>query len=320
VAVVAALFAGALVAEAGVAARRASVKRPLAILAATVAWTLVGLALDSAPLGPLATVPPALRDELPPSVALAVSCATAAVLACAWVAVAAGRPRPRVVRARRSRRLVRGRGFARPAAVAALLGRRSDIRISAVGSLAFGAAGVALAVTTAAPPPAAFLLGTTTALLGSILCSLVACGALLDGLWLWRGSPSDRRSITVAATLVTLAATAAPVAVVALGARAVSDASARSTGVVAALVVVGCALALLAGCLIPWRGSGIGDQLTTFAALAALALVTSLLVGFAAPRLVSLGVPDAVVVVLVCATLTGLAGHALGRTLGSVQR
>ena len=67
-------------------------------------------------------------------------------------------------------------------------------------------------------------------------------------------------------------------------------------GIVAALVVVGSCVALLAGALLPWRGTGAGDQLTTIAAFAAIAIAASLAVGLVAPRLVSLGVPDAVVV------------------------
>ena len=39
------------------------------------------------------------------------------------------------------------------------------------------------------------------------------------------------------------------------------------------------ATAQLAGALVPWSSQGVGDQLTTFAALAAIAIATSLAVG-----------------------------------------
>ncbi len=82
-------------------------------------------------------------------------------------------------------------------------------------------------------------------------------------------------------------------------------ASSSALGVVAAFVVVGSAAALLAGALVPWSGEGVGDQLTTFAALAAITIAGSLVVGLVAPRLVSFGLPDAVVAVVVCGASVG---------------
>ena len=64
-----------------------------------------------------------------------------------------------------------------------------DLRLATLGATVFGLAGAALAAATDAPPPAPFLLGTTTALLGSLLCPLVVGGALDDGRWLWRSAP-----------------------------------------------------------------------------------------------------------------------------------
>ena len=123
--------------------------------------------------------------------------------------------------------------------------------------------------------------------------------------------------IGLAACLVALAGSAFPVTVVGAGAMVASGAPRSAVGVVAAVVIVGSAVALLAGALVPWSGEGVGDQLTTFAALAAIAIATSLAVGLAAPRLVSLGLPDAVVVVLVCGASMGAALHALSRRLGA---
>jgi hypothetical protein len=319
-AVVAAMFAGAIGAEAAIAASRGRLSRQPALAALAVPWPLVGLLLGAPPLGPLATVPPALRGELPPWVALVGSGATAAGLSWVWVMLAADRPEARAVRSGRTTGRVGRRCLAIPAALAAILLRRRDVRLAAVSSLVLGATGVVLAAVSAAPEPTGLLLATTTALLGCVLCSLVACGALLDGRWLWSGSPGDRRTIVALATIVTLAATAAPVVLVGLAAAAVSGATIRSTGIVAALTIVGSAVALLAGCLVPWKGGGVGDQLATFAAFAAVAFAASLLVGLVAPRLVSRGIPDSAVVLLVCAAATGSAGYALGRKLGSVTR
>ena len=98
---------------------------------------------------------------------------------------------------------------------------------------------------------------------------------------------------------------AAPVAVVGAAAIVASGADWRTVGVAASLVIVGSALALLAGSLVPLRGTGAGDQLTTFAAFAALAVAASLLTGLTAPRLVALGVPDPLVVGLVTTLAVG---------------
>ncbi len=88
-------------------------------------------------------------------------------------------------------------------------------------------------------------------------------------------------------------------------------------GIVAALVVAGSCVALLAGALLPWRGAGAGDQMTTIAAFAAIAIAASLVVGLVAPRLVSLGVPDPVVVVAICVVFLAAALAALDRRLGA---
>ena len=71
-------------------------------------------------------------------------------------------------------------------------------------------------------------------------------------------------------------------------------------GVVAGIVIVGSGMGLIAGALVPWVSDGVGDQLTTFAALAALAIAASVTTGVLGPRLVDRGVPDAVIVLLVC--------------------
>ena len=317
VATIAAVPAGAIVAEGALAAARGRRRRSLLVAGGALAWAVTGVAFGAAPLGPFAPVGAALRGSGSAWLALAVACGTAVALALAWVPLAATRPEKRSRTARSARRLVRGGRLPIPAAVAVLLTRRDDVRLATIGALGFGAAGIAIAAAAAAPAPAPFLLATTTALLGSVLCSLAMCGILLHGRWLWIGGPGDRRVIGLAACLVALAGSAFPVTVVGAGAMVASGAPRSAVGVVAAVVIVGSAVALLAGALVPWSGEGVGDQLTTFAALAAIAIATSLAVGLAAPRLVSLGLPDAVVVVLVCGASMGAALQALSRRLGA---
>ena len=189
-----------------------------------------------------------------------------------------------------------------------------------MGAVAFGLAGTVLTAAAGAPPPSPFLIGTTTALLGALLCPLVIGGVLADGRWLWRGAPVADRVIATTAGLVGCVGAVVPVAVVGGGAIVISGADARTAGVLASLVIVGSALALMAGSLVPLRGTGAGDQLTTFAAFAALAVAASLVTGLTAPRLVALGVPDPLVVVLIASLAAGSGLAALRVRLGTVGR
>jgi hypothetical protein len=201
-----------------------------------------------------------------------------------------------------------------------LLTRRSDVRLATAGAAVFGLAGTGLAVLAAAPPPSPFLLGTTTALLGALLCPLAIGGVLADGRWLWRTAPAGPYLVSRRGAVVGGVGAAVPVAVVGGCAVTGSGAGLNTVGIVAALVVVGSGLALLAGSVVPLRRSGAGDQLTTFAAFAALAVAASLVTGVTAPRLVSIGAPDVLVVCLVAAVAvsSGLAG--LRFRLGAVDR
>ena len=177
-ATLAAVPAGAIVAEGGLAAGRRHLRRAFAVGVGGLGWLVVGVAFGAGPLGPLALVPPALRGTCSPWLALGVSSAVGIGLSGAWVALAATRAEPR------SRRRGVGRSGRRrlPAPIAAvvLLARRTDLRIATLGAALFGLAGSVLAAATGAPPPASFLLGTTTALLGSLMCPLVV-GGVLDG-------------------------------------------------------------------------------------------------------------------------------------------
>jgi hypothetical protein len=311
-AVLVALPAGACVAEGTIAFARRRNRRALVVAAGALGWLAAGAALGSAPLGPLAVCASALRGTVPTPVALAVACSACVTLALAWVALASGRP-PRTIRgAKRATTLVRCRSGALPIALGSLLLRRGDVRTGSALALAFGTAGAALAALAAAPPPAAFLLGTTTALLGSVLCALAVGGALVAGRWLWAATPRGCGAVARAAVLVSLAGVAAPVALVGVAAGVVSGAPRGSIGAVAGVVVAGASLAVAAGALVPWE-AGAADQLTTFAAFAALAVAVSLGVGVSAPRLVAAGAPDPAVLLLVCTSC--LAAAAVGMRL-----
>jgi len=311
--------AGAVLAEGVLAAGRGRRRRSLVIAGGALAWALTGLASGAAALGPLAPVGAALRGSQSAWFALAAACGAAAALALAWFPLAATRPEKRSRTARPARALVRGERFRVPVAVAVLLTRRDDVRLATVGALGFGAAGIVIAGAAAAPAPTPFLLATTTALLGSILCSLAVCGVLLPGRWLWLGGPGDGRVISLAGCLVGLTGSAFPVAILGVGAMVASGASWSAVGAVAAFVIVGSAAALLAGAAVPWRADEVGDQLTTFAAFGAVAIAMSLTVALVAPRLVSLGLPDPVVIVFVCGVSMGAALDALGRRLGGAS-
>ena len=312
-ATLAAVPAGAVVAEGGLAAGRRHRRQAVAVGLGGLGWVVVGLAFGAGPLGPLALVPPALRGAGSPWLALGMSSSVGIGLSAAWVVLAATRAEPRS----RCRGVGRSSRRRLPAPIAAvvLLARRTDLRLATLGAGLFGLAGSALAAATGAPPPASFLLGTTTALLGSLLCPLVVGGVLDGGRWLWRGAPVPSGAIARSFALASTLAAALPVAAVGSVAAVASGARAGIAGVVAALVVAGSCVALLAGALLPWRGTGAGDQMTTIAAFAAIAIAASLAVGLIAPRLVSLGVPDAAVVVAICALLLAGAVAALDRRL-----
>jgi hypothetical protein len=309
-ATLAALPAGACAAEGWVAAARGRPARAVLVGCAATAWLAVGAALGAAPLGPLAAAGSALRGAMPGWAALCASSATGLTLSLTWLLLAATRPPARVARARRARRLVRGRSGAVTTAVGVILARRTDVRFGAVGAVAFGVAGVAVARISSAAGPAAFLLGTTTALLGSALCALATGGALLEGRWLWARAPRGAGTVARSAVLVALAGTSAPVILVGVAAAISAGVTQASAGAVAGLVVAGAALAVVAGSLVPWL-PGAGAQLTTFAAFAAIAVGASLGVGLAAPRLVSAGVPDPLVLGVVCASCLAAAAVAL---------
>jgi len=320
VAAIAALPAGAVVAEGWLAVIRGMRRCALTIFGGAVAWAAIGAAAGSVYLGPLVPVAAALGGSASPWLALVLALVLALTLGFLWVAAAAARAEPRARAARPPRRLVPRGHLPIPAAVAALVTRRSDVRRAGVGAVGFGIAGTAIGSLGSSPAPGGFLLATTTALLGAMVCSLAVGGALADGGWLWRAAPADRWLIVASGVGVGVAGSALPVVFVGMGAAAFAGTDWPAVGVVAALVIAGSAAALVAGAAVPWRGKGVGDQMATFAALAAIAVAGSLLVGLIAPRLVSLGLPDAVVAGVICTAFVGAAGFALGRRMGIPAR
>jgi len=318
-AIVAAFPAGAVVAEGLRAAMRGQRLRPLGIGVGVGAWTATGAATGAGPLGVLAPVGGALAGSVSAWVALAAAGGAAAGLGIVWVVLASSRPEPRPL-ARRWRHLAFAWRCPVPAAVASVVLRRDDVRLANIAALGFGGIGALVAVAASAEVPGPFLLATTTTLLGSVVGALAVCGVLVAGCWMWWGAPRGRRSIAATAWHVGLVGAAVPVGVVATMTAVGSGASWRAAGVVAAVVVAGTAAATIAGSLVLWRGDGIGDQLSSFAVFAAVAIAASLLVGFMAPRLTALGVPDPAVLALLCGALVGAALVSLRRRLESGER
>ena len=309
-ATLAALPVGACAAEGWIAATRGRPAPAALAGCATAAWVAVGATLGSPALGPLASAGLALRGAMPVWVSLSLVSATGIALALTWLLLAATRPPARVSRVKPTGSVVRGRSGAITAAVSVILARRSDVRLGAAGAVAFGVAGVAVATVASAPAPAGFLLGTTTALLGSALCGLATGGALLEGRWLWSCTPRGASAVARQAVLVAFAGTSAPVFLVGVAAAVATGVTPDSAGAVAGLVVAAAALAVVAGSLVPWL-PGAGAQLTTFAAFAAIAVAVCFGVGLAAPRLVSAGAPDPLVLGLVCASCLAAAAVVL---------
>ena len=326
IATLAGIPAGAVVAEGGLAAARGRPRRALAVTGGALAWFAACLASGGGALGPLAPVGGSLGGSVPGWLAILLGAGTAVVLGLAWVGLAATRPAKRMPGARGgSHRLSPGRalgggssresGLVIPVAVAVLVSRRDDVRLATVGAVGFGTAGIAVARSSGVPTPTGFLLATTTALLGSLLGALAACGILLQGRWLWLGGSRGTAAVTRAACLVGLVGSALPVALVGAFAAVATGVSWGALGFVSALVVLGSAAALAAGGLVPWSGEGVGDQLATFAALATVAIATSLAIGIVAPRLVAAGLPGPAVALLACAALLGAAGTAMWHRL-----
>lgn len=310
VAVLAGLPVGAIAAECAfaIASGHGHARRSLVAAAPALLWIVPGLAFGTPRSGPFALVVASVRGSGSPWVAFAVAAAVGTLLFLAWIALAANRPEQRQRRTASRRSLVpRGRA-ALPGAVAALLGRRADLRLATAGALGFGIAGTAVAVLAAAPPPTPFLLASTTALLGSIVSSLAVCGVLLRGRWLWIGSPCRVASVVTRACVIGTTGTVVPVVAIGLGAALVAGASRNAVGVLSVLVAVGVGVGLTAGALVPWSGGGLGDQLSSFTGLAVVAIATAFSVGLVAPRLVALGLPGPGVALLV-----GVSSLAIGR-------
>ncbi len=313
-AILAAVPAGAVVAEGVQIAVRGRRIRLLGIGIGLGAWVATGSAMGATPLGPLAPVSLTLRGTVSAWIALGAAGVTATGLGIAWILLAASRPEQRS-RTTRRRHLDAAWRFPVPAAASSLIVRRSDVRRANVAALGFGAIGALIAVASGAEPPGPFLLATTTTLLGSLVAALAGWGALAAGAWMWLGAPRGRGAIAAITWQSGLVAAAVPVGIVALVAAFGSGADWRTVGVVAVLVVVGTAVATIAGSLVPWQGDGIGDQLSSLAAFVAVAIATSFIVGLIAPRLTGLGLPDPAIAILLCGLLSCVAIASLLRRL-----
>jgi hypothetical protein len=318
-AIVAAVPAGAVVAEGAQIVVRGRRIRLLGIGIGLVVWIAVGRTMGATPLGLLAPVSLALRGTASAWIALGAAGVTATGLALAWILLAASRPEQRS-RATRRRHLDAAWRFPVPVATASLIVRRSDVRQATIAALGFGTTGALVAVASGAEPPGPFLLATTTTLLGALVAALAGWGALAAGAWLWLGAPRGRRAIAAIVWQSGLFAAALPVGFVALVAAFGSGVDWRTVGVVAVLVVLGTAVATITGSLVPWQGDGIGDQISSFAAFVAVAIATSVIVGLIVPRLTSLGFPDPAIAILLCGLLSCVAIASLLRRLELGER
>ncbi len=314
VAVLAAVPLGAVAAEGVQIAVRGRRRRILAFAIGLGAWVAIGGAMGMAPLGPLSPVALALVGSVSPWIALGTACGVASGLGAAWIVVASGRPESRQHSTRR-RQFEAAWRFPIAAAVSSLVTRRTDVRRASVAALGFGLTGVVVAVVAGSAPPGPFLLATTTTLLGSLVAALALCGILAAGSWIWHAAPRGLRSLAATAWLVGLSAAALPVGVVGVAAGVASGADPSTTGVLCVLVVMGTAVATIAGSIVPWQGDGVGDQLSAVATFMAVALATSFAIGLVAPRLTMLGLPDPGIAVLLCGVFSLLASATLVRRL-----
>jgi hypothetical protein len=308
-AVVAAVWAGAVATEGVQIAVRGATRGVLAFGVGVAAWIALGGAMGMTALGPLAPVGIALRGEVSPWVALATACAVAVGLGYAWLILVSRRPerRPRSTRRRHFDAAWR---FPIAASASSLVTRRMDVRRASVAALGFGLTGALVAIVAGSASPGPFLLATTTTLLGSLVAALAVFGILLSGSWIWLAAPRGLGPLAARAWLVGLAAAAIPVGLVGVCTAVASGADAATAGVVAALVLMGTAVATITGSLVPWRGDGIGDQLSAVAAFMAVALATSFSIGLVAPQLTSLGLPDPGVAIALCGVFS-LAANAI---------
>lgn len=303
--------AGAAVAESALQAATGARRRGLGgLFAVTAAWAAAGW-LRHAPLaGPLAPAGSALSGRGHAPAALAVALAAAALYGAGWLELAVRRPE-RVTASRGvwRRRVLGPPATALPAAAIVLLGGRRDVRLALLAAVGLGLGGVALAERSGVPEPGPLHLGAGSALLAAALAPLVVGGLLASGRWAWACAPRARLlpcSLLVAVGHLALLAALVPVL---CGAAFVSGAPARAVAEVV-LVAVGLgAAAALAGALVPWRGATMGDQVASFAALAACAGAVSVTVGAAGPRLAAAGVSDAVAAAFL---LTCCVGVSLG--------
>jgi hypothetical protein len=303
---------GAVLSEAVVQLGGGATRLIVVVIPTAAVWAGIGVALGAPALGPLALVAASLAGNEHPAEALGAAALTGCAGTAAWLELAARRPE------RRAR--VRGFGRCRvagplvtalPLSAGVLLARRRDLRFGLLAAVAFGLGGVALAQSTGAPAPAPLQLGVSSALLGAALVPLAVGGALLAGRWTWVCAPRHRLLPCAAlctASAMLLSTTAGGVAVVA---GLVSGAPSRALielGLVAVLVA---AAATLAGAIVPWRGITMGDQVASFGAFAAAAGGLSAAAGFAGPRLVAAGLPDAAAAVWVLVSMSVLGVGAL---------
>lgn len=318
-AVLVAVPLGAVAAEGVRIAVRGKRRGILALGIGAGAWVALGGAKGTPPLGPLAPVALALEGSASPWLALVTAGVVGSGLCLAWITVAGTRREPRQNPGHR-RHFEAGWRFPTTAAVFSLVARRPDVRRATLAALGFGLAGLVVARLAGSASPGPFLLATTTTMLGSLVAPLALFGILASGSWIWLAAPRRLGRTAATAWLAGLSAAAIPVSAVGVSAAVASGVDRSSVGAVAVLVVLGVAVAMTTGSLVPWRGDGVGDQLNAVAALMAAALATSFAVGLVAPRLATLGLPDPGIAALLCASFSLLGNATLSGRLERGRR
>jgi hypothetical protein len=200
------------------------------------------------------------------------------------------------------------------AAPTMILLRRSDVRLALVAAASLGVCCLLAGALLDLGTELATMLGATSALAAAVIAPLASGGALVCARWLLATSPTTRWSIAArwaAAGEVLLLLAVAPV----VAAGLVWGADGAVLRPLAAAAVAGGGAGLLAGSVVPWRPTALGDQLLSLAALASISGATLVLVGAAAEHAPSGWSPPAIAAPIIALHAAALVS--LRRRIGS---
>jgi len=187
-----------------------------------------------------------------------------------WFGAAATRPAEPAVRGS-ARFVARG-----PFAVAiARYGRARQLRRQAVASVALAGGGAVLLRGLGSTHEVASVFAAATGLFGAALVPLAAPG--LDRLagWVWRSAPRSQLALALCHAAAALTAAAAVGGAAMLAALAAAPIAPGDLAPLAAFGAVLFGAALVAGAAVPWHAERAPEQLASYAAFAAVALLLS---------------------------------------------